>query len=364
MAALHTARLGLRTLLIEKSTWPRAKPCGCCVNAAAVDLLTDAAVYPVDHPNLDPAHALNHIQLHAYNRSITHKLPGSYPIERSVLDADIVGRAVRFGAEFMPETTASLPFDLHHPYQPIQLHGSSTQNLSAAVVISAHGLSHPASEHPAFRPITNKNSRMGVWGVAPPDAARIDRNEVYMAASSHGYVGAIVLPDGRVNIAAAIQPGFIRECAGPAHAIVKLCDEAGAPLPVADPLAIHYRGTPLLTRNPHNVAAGRVLAVGDAAGYVEPFTGEGIAWALASGRDAAHLAAKTLNNQLPIEQLATDWIAHHRRSIRRRQRNTRLIASLIRNSSATRAAIALLAAAPPVTIHLTKSAARPYHHID
>ena len=32
---------------------------------------------------------------------------------------------------------------------------------------------------------------------------------------------------------------------------------------------------------------GRVLRIGDAAGYVEPFTGEGIGWALACGRIVA-----------------------------------------------------------------------------
>ena len=51
---------------------------------------------------------------------------------------------------------------------------------------------------------------------------------------------------------------------------------------------------PLVTgplRRARVAGRGRLIAVGDAAGYVEPFTGEGITWALQTGIAAAdHLA--------------------------------------------------------------------------
>jgi flavin-dependent dehydrogenase len=52
-----------------------------------------------------------------------------------------------------------------------------------------------------------------------------------------------------------------------------------------------WRGTPLLTRRRARVAAEGILVVGDAAGYVEPFTGEGMTWALSTGAAAGTLAA-------------------------------------------------------------------------
>ena len=50
--------------------------------------------------------------------------------------------------------------------------------------------------------------------------------------------------------------------------------------------AATFRATPALTHAASLVVgeAGRIFRVGDAAGYVEPFTGEGIGWALASAR--------------------------------------------------------------------------------
>ena len=58
--------------------------------------------------------------------------------------------------------------------------------------------------------------------------------------------------------------------------------------------AATWRGTPPLTRSqPVADATGRILRIGDAAGYVEPFTGVGIGWALASSRilDEVYLRA-------------------------------------------------------------------------
>ncbi|MFM9170747.1 MAG: hypothetical protein ACKOTD_11730, partial [Phycisphaerales bacterium] len=63
---------------------------------------------------------------------------------------------------------------------------------------------------------------------------------------------------------------------------------------LADPGAVdaaRWRGTPALTRRRACVAAPRILVTGDAAGYVEPFTGEGLGWAIATGAAAGRLAA-------------------------------------------------------------------------
>ena len=49
-------------------------------------------------------------------------------------------------------------------------------------------------------------------------------------------------------------------------------------------LDVQWHGTPGLTRRTRPLARDRLFYLGDAAGYVEPFTGEGIAWALSRRR--------------------------------------------------------------------------------
>mgnify|MGYP000400909409 CR=1 FL=1 len=57
--------------------------------------------------------------------------------------------------------------------------------------------------------------------------------------------------------------------------VYQVLQEAGFTLPV-DVEQLSWRGTAKLTRKTSPVAAGRVLVLGDASGYVEPFTGEGM----------------------------------------------------------------------------------------
>ena len=136
-----------------------------------------------------------------------------------------------------------------------------------------------------------------------------------MACGAGGYTGLVRLEDGRLDVAAAFDAAWVRAAGGPGRAAARLLREAGWPAP--DRLeALPWRGTPALTRRPRRVAAERLFVVGDAAGYVEPFTGEGMAWALASGAAVAPLAARAVTWR---PELARRWADLHSRVVGRRQ---------------------------------------------
>jgi flavin-dependent dehydrogenase len=59
--------------------------------------------------------------------------------------------------------------------------------------------------------------------------------------------------------------------------------------PPADLQSAHLHGTGLLTRHRQMLGGHRVLTIGDACGYVEPFTGEGMAWAITSAIESSRL---------------------------------------------------------------------------
>ncbi len=103
-----------------------------------------------------------------------------------------------------------------------------------------------------------------------------------MACGRRGYLGLVRLEDGRLNLAAALDPCWMRVCGGPGPAAARLLAEVGWP-PVPNLAEQNWRGTPALTRQARRRAAERLFLIGDAAGYIEPFTGEGMAWALAAG---------------------------------------------------------------------------------
>ena len=130
----------------------------------------------------------------------------------------------------------------------------------------------------------------------------------------------------------SIRAGM-RSHGGPGSAAVQLLAEMGWPS-VPNLAEQNWRGTPTLTRQARRRAAERLFLIGDAAGYIEPFTGEGMAWALAAGQAVAPLAARAVQQWQP--QYAPQWEARSRRLLGRRQAVCRVVAAVLRWPRMTR----------------------------
>jgi 2-polyprenyl-6-methoxyphenol hydroxylase-like FAD-dependent oxidoreductase len=181
-----------------------------------------------------------------------------------------------------------------------------------------------------------------------------------MAVTRRGYVGLVCVESGNVNVAAALDPARVRE-RGLAGAAVEILGAAG--VAGADELAAaDWHGTGPLTRHPADVALERLLAIGDAAGYVEPFTGEGMSWAFESALAVAPLALEAIGDWHAL--LAERWRRSYRRRIASRQRWCRAISIGLRHPLLLRGAARLLAARPalarPLVDRVSGGTAEPY----
>src|SRR5579862_569167 len=86
--------------------------------------------------------------------------------------------------------------------------------------------------------------------------------------------------------------------------------------------------SPLIFRSPECVRDGVFLA-GDAAGFIDPFVGDGISLALRSGSLAATLLAKALRNQESLERAAASYRALYEESFGRVFRSSSRIRRLL-----------------------------------
>jgi len=176
---------------------------------------------------------------------------------------------------------------------------------------------------------------------------------IFMATGGGGYVGLVVLEDGRLDIAAAFDPPFVRAAGGLGEAATLILADAGFPaiptLRTAD-----WKGTPALTRTPDRIAGERWFAVGDASGYVEPFTGEGMAWAVGGAAAAARLVADGWNSTLPEK-----WRQVHNRLVGRRQRFCRLLAPALRSRAIRSMMVSALRVLPVLASPFVRGLNRP-----
>jgi len=202
-------------------------------------------------------------------------------------------------------------------------------------------------------------SRIGVGAVFAPGADGYASGEIHMVVGAGGYVGLVRVADGSLTVAAALDPAWLREHASPGDAVCALLDTAGSPRLPERP-EVGWKGTRALTRSPRTRGAERVFAVGDAAGYVEPFTGEGISWALAGARALAPLAARA--TQRWDLSLLHEWDRAHAQSMAQAQSLCRAVAWASRRPRLVLATLHLLARLPGVASPFVRRAgSAPVH---
>lgn len=332
LSAYELARRGVRVLLVDKTSFPRRKVCGACLNGWARATLRRASLGELTAAQR--AIPLTRVFVGTGARTACLPLTCWQALSRESLDAALVKEAVAVGAVFLPNTRAQLG-DIGKGRREVLLGGE--ERVLAGVVLVASGLGMAAGEWTAA---AEPGSRIGAGAVVETPLPFYEPGTIYMACGPGGYVGSVRVEDGRLNVAAAFDLAFIRQQGGPGPAACALLGANGWPLP--DGLGeAYWRGTPALTRRARRVTGERLFVVGDAAGYVEPFTGEGMAWALASAAAVAPLAARPWH-----KGLARHWEWTQRRLLARRQLICRAVAHLLRSPFLTQALVGVLARAP------------------
>lgn len=343
MSALLLARVRLRVLLVEKSAWPRAKACGGCLNAAAVRALASHGI------ELHEGNTYHAMRLYCLGRSAHLPLPSGVAISRMRLDAILVGHAVEAGVCFVSATRARLGRCMRHGRRVILHHASTRCTVEARVVLDCGGLATRLLPDAGWR--IAPHARIGIAATLPETPPGYGPGAIHMACAAQGYVGLVRADEGTATVAAALDPLRCHEAGGPAAVIMEILRAENLAAP-QDLRRLEWRGTPRLTRSRRRLdAERRVLTLGDAAGYVEPFTGEGMAWALADAAAVLPFACEAV--ACWSDAVTERWSTRHRRVLHARQHVCRGISGLLRHPALLAATLPLLDRVPAVALPLT-----------
>ena len=325
LAALDCARRGLSVLVVEKRAFPRWKVCGCCFNAQAQGVLE--AVGQGDLMARCGAQQLQQLRIGLQGQTAVRSLPGGWVLSRERFDQALLEAAAAAGATVRFQTRGQLGPACSES-RNVRLTSSSggpQEDVQARVVLVAAGLvNHCSPDHTSIETVVT--SRVGAGCVLPPMSHGYASNVIHMALGNGGYVGLVQREDGALNLAAAFDRSCVAAAGGAAGAARSVLMSAGFDLP-ADLMAGQWQLTPALTRRPPAVAGSRCLLIGDAAGYVEPFTGEGMAWALTAGGAAAPFVVEGLADWSP--SLERRWLQTLESLVVRRQRVCRALATVL-----------------------------------
>ena len=352
--AIRLAREGQRVLLVDRQSMPRSKVCGCCLSSTALAELCALGFSPQENGRIAGELPLTRVRVVADAHEVTLPMPWSGTLSREALDTQLVQIARASGARWLPwvdvtgveEHPGATPrVTLACRRQRGEARGAGFL-LQAETVVLATGLSDHVRMPGGTPRVIDRGSRIGAGTTLSPELFDLPVGELLMAVGRGGYCGIVLLEDQRVDVAAAVDRQALAAAGGVAGAVAAILKDAAGGAAWGNRLGeilsrAAFQATPPLTRSAAVVAGatGSILRVGDAAGYVEPFTGEGMGWALAGGR----LVADALLTQTsPAEAYRRSYAAfasrHHRRC--------RRIAAVLRHPRLVASAIRFAAAAP------------------
>ena len=334
LAALDCAAHGLRVLLVEQRLFPRWKVCGCCFNNQAQAILNSRG-----QNNLivdSGGQALQSLRLGLRGREATLALPNGFALSRERFDQALINAAIKAGATARFRVTAQVG-TASPGYRSVRLkdrQSGATSHVKARVVLVAAGLTQRClPQNEAGQSSIRQQSRHGAGCVLDDDSHYYPAGAIHMAIGDRGYVGLVRREDGLLNLAGAFDRDALSQGQGAIDAAQHVLNQAGFPVPAALQQGQRWQLTAALSRSSDVVAGERFLVMGDAAGYVEPFTGEGMAWALTAGAAAAPFVLEGLDRW--TEDLETRWKTTLQLHIGRRQTVCRALSSVLKRQSPT-----------------------------
>jgi menaquinone-9 beta-reductase len=358
LAARQFALAGLQTLLIDAKQFPREKVCGGYLNCRAIEMLRQAGLaHVIDYGCASPVSQLELIR--GRQRTRFH-LPLGRVICRTTFDAALVDAATTAGAKVLLGSQAVVEPVLEVAARRIAVVRDGRQeSLSARVVICADGLSRTSVRHlPECAASVAPNSRVGIGAVLSGDFDVCPAGQLTMILSRDGYVGISSVRERQFNVAAAVDRKALLRTT-PAKIVAEILTHAGISFP-ADLMTAHWRGTLPLTSRPKHVAAERVLLIGDAGGYIEPFTGEGMAFALEAATAISPLVVQAVQSWTP--DIAQYWETLHQQMVRDRQRTCRQLAWILRRPWAAFLTVGICRALPGIAERLISRTNVPANH--
>lgn len=327
-SAIGLARRGHGVVLVERAQAWHWRACGVFTSPAAVGRLRRLGVADADLATMARRIPAMRVETAAGTRfRLTYGDDGSLReaavgLDRSALDPHLLGMARAAGVDVRPGVAVrSLSGGV------ATLRGGAP--IAARVVVGADGLRSVVARSVGVvrRPPLGDRPAL-TFHVADPDPDAV--RDARMIVFAGGYVGLAPVPGGRVNVGIVLADGRWRarlrsEGAAAVARTVMAAIPAAAddPVPWAAPsMCDAVEGAAPVGVRVTRRAGPDWLLVGDAAGFLDPFTGEGLQRALRS----AELAVVAIDRHLAGDRHA---LADYDRVLARRTRAKDLVSLLV-----------------------------------
>ncbi len=353
-AALVLARLGWRTMLVERGPRGRDKACGDCLSARACRILDRRGL--LAGVRAVASGSTRDLRVHLEGRRPLRtplgrgRRGGGLLIQRSRLDQLLLDAAADAGVEVIQPAAARVISAAPDRFAEVELHHQGRRRrIRCALVVGADGLRSDVARAAGLARPGRQGTRYGfaldVQTAAPKEPGP---HTIEMFVGPQGYLGVVSHGGDRLHLAALVRSGADRR--SPGQFLATMCSR----FPILRGLGLAAEcgaasatviGAGPIPCRPARVAGARVALVGDAAGYPEPFTGQGMCWAL----ESSEALGRALHDQPPghwTGVAARRYCLLWRRRIGREQGMCGMLAAMLDRPGLTTVAFACAATSP------------------
>jgi menaquinone-9 beta-reductase len=352
LAATILAKAGLRVSIFDRARFPRHKLCGDTLNPGALAIIERHADVPSLIANSDPIDGMlltgpGGVRVRgeygggAAGRSITRK----------VLDRWLIDRAVDAGATLHEQAVVRDVVMCDARVAGITVAGCDGQTLThpARMVIAADGR---RSAIAIGRGLSRQPPRPRRWAIGAYFTGVTGVTTLGEMHVRHGhYIGVAPVPGGLTNACLVVPHGHgALPLAQPAEALEshlkrdpELSDRfanarAIEPPTMLGPMAVDTTA----------VGEPGLLLAGDAAGFIDPMTGDGLRFALMGAELAAQVVMEVMEGTLPVDRAHVELAARRKRAFQSKWRFNRALRLLVSSPRSVTMAAATARTLPSV----------------
>ena len=316
LAATILARAGVRVRLFDRAKFPRHKLCGDTLNPGALGVLREHVDVASLIDRSDPIEGMlltgpRGVTVHAtYGRGIVGRA-----ITRDVLDQWLIARAIEAGASFEENVTVKEAALSDNRVSGLVVANGRVTTHPSKLVIAADGRRSALAIGRGLAHQPRRPRRWAIGGYFTGVTGLTRRGEMHVRQGH--YIGVAPVPGGLTNACLVVPHGEGDTPFGSPAEMLRRHLEADPDLRVrftnAKPIA------PPVTLGPmafETTAAGEpgLLLAGDAAGFIDPMTGDGLHFALKGAELAAGVVLEVLSGKISVD--------HAHRALARRRSQT------------------------------------------
>lgn len=280
--ARSCAQQGLRTLLLDSADFPRSKPCGGAVSTQALSFLD----FTIPEQIIEKECFGARVQCNGRSVFVRKEQRIAVLVRRDIFDSLLADKAIEAGARFLPGEEVT---DVRQTHNVVEvLTGRATHQ--TRFLIGADGV-HSRVAFALRPPFRKDETALALVSNVPAAPETMDQHpdtilDLCFGIAPLGY-GWLFPHQGFCSLGIA---GCADKLADPQKVLSDFAHACG--MDIAD-----VRGSFIpLGGSKRIVASRRILLAGDAAGFADPLHGEGITYAILSGKIAAQAVVDAIQS--------------------------------------------------------------------